>query len=184
LQSIDTRSILEERSEFVKVNIVHLCYLSLGANLGDAAATLKAAALLIEQLDGVRHIRLSSLYRTSPIGATVPQDDFTNAACEVKTTLGPFELFDRLCAIERSLGKEPKGRGEPRPIDIDLLLYGQLSLNETHLQLPHPRMLERLFVLLPLSELIDQIPLPSGPLPMVEHLERQSHLAGLVEQIT
>jgi len=126
-------------------------WVGLGANLGDARATLRAA---LRSLEAVPHSRLagvSSLWRSAPVDARGP--DFLNAVAALDTTLAPLELLRRLQAIELEHGRERPYRNAPRTLDLDLLLYGGLCQDDPVLTLPHPRAHERAFVLAPLSEL-------------------------------
>jgi 2-amino-4-hydroxy-6-hydroxymethyldihydropteridine diphosphokinase len=131
-----------------------LAYVGLGANLGDREASIRRAAELI----GAR--RLSPIYETEPWGI-VDQPDFMNAVAEVDTELGPRELLDRLIEVERELGRVRDGkRWGPRTIDLDLLVFGAETSDTAALQLPHPRMHERLFVLVPLADLAPDLVVP------------------------
>jgi 2-amino-4-hydroxy-6-hydroxymethyldihydropteridine diphosphokinase len=127
-------------------------YLALGSNLGDRAGALAAAVAALRALPGTEVLAESSVYETAPVGP-VPQPDYLNAAVSIRTGLGPRELLDRCLAIERDLGRVRAERWGPRTIDIDLLAYGGLRMSEPDLILPHPRIAERAFVLLPLSEI-------------------------------
>jgi len=124
-------------------------YLGLGANVGDRKRNLVVALRRLEPL--VRIEAVSSLYETDPVG---PQDQppFLNAACRCVTGLPPRGLLRHLLEVERELGRRRGERWGPRPIDIDLLLYGDLVLDEEGLVVPHPELPERAFVLLPLAE--------------------------------
>ena len=131
-------------------------YLGLGGNIGPADQTINSAVDCIRELRGVFNLRVSRLYQTKPI-SDIPQDLFVNAVCKFETCLPASTLFRRLEQIERDLGKFPKAKNEPRPIDIDLLFYGNVTYDNGYLQIPHPRWKERLFVLVPLKELTDTI---------------------------
>ena len=134
-----------------------LVYLGLGSNMGDREKNLKEA---IKALDSHEHIfveKVSSLYETDPVGYT-DQDKFLNAAVFCKTLLTPNQLLDYLQKIEEDLKRVRTIRWGPRPIDLDILLYDDLQLNdEPRLIIPHPRMTEREFVLLPLAEIVPEI---------------------------
>ncbi len=140
-------------------------YLGLGANLGDREGTLRAAVAALEATEGVRVAAVSSLRETDPVGY-LDQPRFLNGAVAVDTTLGPRELLDALLAVERSLGRTRDGpRFGPRTIDLDLLLYGEESVDEPGLTIPHPRLHERAFALEPLAELDPGLVVPGhGPL--------------------
>lgn len=128
-----------------------LAYLSLGANLGDAQATLRAATVSIGALPGTRLVAASGLYRTAPLDATGP--DYLNAVMAVATRFTAPELLACLQQIENLAGRERPYRNAPRTLDLDLLLYGDASIDSPTLQVPHPRMFERAFVLVPLTEI-------------------------------
>jgi 2-amino-4-hydroxy-6-hydroxymethyldihydropteridine diphosphokinase len=112
---------------------------------------------------GVRVARASSVYETEPQGDVTDQPDFLNACVEIETELGPEELLDECKAVELELGREPGGaRHGPRPIDVDLLLLGDLEHSSDRLTLPHRDVLHRRFVLAPLVELDAELTLPDG----------------------
>lgn len=137
-------------------------YVGLGANVGNRRENLDRAVELLAAEPGVRVLAVSSVRETDPVGYE-DQPRFLNAACALETELRPRELFERLLAIERSLGRERAGpRFGPRTIDLDLLLYGNETLDEPGLNVPHPRLAERLFVLEPLYELAPDLVLPDG----------------------
>jgi 2-amino-4-hydroxy-6-hydroxymethyldihydropteridine diphosphokinase len=140
-------------------------YVGLGANLGDREATLRAAVAALGAIEGVRVAAVSSFRETDPVGY-LDQPRFLNGAAAVDTTLGPRELLDALLAVERSLGRTREGpRFGPRTIDLDLLLYGDESVDEPGLRVPHPRLQERAFALEPLAELDPGLVVPGhGPL--------------------
>lgn len=126
-------------------------FLAFGANLGDAAGTVAAAITATGQLPGVRLVRASSLYRTAPVDASGP--DFINAVVEVATTLSAPDLLYAVQALEQGAGRERPYRNAPRTLDIDLLLYGSARIESPRLTVPHPRMGDRAFVLVPLAEI-------------------------------
>lgn len=125
-------------------------YVALGANLGDAAATLRQALQTLGATPGLRLVRASSLYRTAPVDSSGP--DYINAVAEVATTLTAPALLRALQAIENAAGRERPYRNAPRTLDLDLLLYGGARIESPDLTVPHPRMEERAFVLVPLAE--------------------------------
>ena len=126
-------------------------FVALGANLGDSPATLRWALTAIAALTGTRLVRSSSLYRSAPIDSSGP--DYINAVAEVATTLHAPALLAALQQIELAAGRERPYRNAPRTLDLDILLYGDASIHSPHLQVPHPRMRERAFVLVPLAEI-------------------------------
>lgn len=130
-------------------------FVALGANLGDAAHTVRAALVALGQVPGVQRVRSSSLYRTAPVDSTGP--DYINAVAEVATTLSAPGLLAALQAIENVAGRERPYRNAPRTLDLDLLLYGLARVDSRTLTVPHPRMLERAFVLVPLAEIAPQL---------------------------
>jgi 2-amino-4-hydroxy-6-hydroxymethyldihydropteridine diphosphokinase len=135
-------------------------FIGLGANLGERAATIQRALELLAASHGVEGMRVSTLRETDPVGP-VSQPRFLNGAAEIETALSPRELLELLLAIERELGRERTGpRFGPRTIDLDLLLYGQERIAEPGLEVPHPRLHERTFVLEPLAELDPELEVP------------------------
>jgi 2-amino-4-hydroxy-6-hydroxymethyldihydropteridine diphosphokinase len=140
-------------------------YVGLGANLGDREATLRAAIAALDATEGVQVSAVSALRETEPVGY-LDQPRFLNGAVALETTLAPRELLDALLAVERSLGRTRGGpRFGPRTIDLDLLLYGEESIDEQGLTVPHPRLHERAFALEPLAELDPDLVVPGhGPL--------------------
>ena len=129
-----------------------ICYLSLGANLGDKRKNLRQAVELISQIDGVNLLMVSHFYETAPWGVT-NQPNFINAAMKIQSSLQPLQLLDSLQKIEYKLGRVRHEHWGARTIDIDILSIDDVTMDTEQLKLPHPYMLERDFVLLPLSEL-------------------------------
>lgn len=137
-------------------------YLGLGSNQGDRLARLRAARAALGR-HGMRVTASSSVYETAPQGQVADQPDFLNACVAVATELGPEELLGACKAVERELGREPGGRRHgPRPIDVDVLLLGDVELSTERLALPHPEVRSRRFVLEPLLELEPGLALPDG----------------------
>lgn len=130
-------------------------FVGLGANLGDAVQAVQSALVDLAQVPGIRALRASNLYRSAPVDATGP--DFINAVAEVRTTLSAPNLLAALQNLELAAGRQRPYRNAPRTLDLDLLLYGQAQMHSPHLMLPHPRWLERAFVLCPLQELAPQL---------------------------
>ncbi len=131
-------------------------YLSLGANLGDKAAMLARATARLAAMPDVAVVARSGLYRTPPWG-DLEQDWFLNAALGLRTTLAPHALLDACLALEAALGRVRARRWGPRAIDLDLLTYEGAVLSDARLTLPHPLMLERAFVLVPLAEIASDL---------------------------
>ncbi|MDN2568277.1 2-amino-4-hydroxy-6-hydroxymethyldihydropteridine diphosphokinase [Aquibium sp. A9E412] len=127
-------------------------YLGLGGNLGDPAAAMATALRRLDAHAAITVAAVSSLYRTPPWGKT-DQPDFLNAVARLDTHLAPRALLEALLAVERGLDRVRGERWGPRPIDLDILLHGTATVAEPGLSVPHPRMLERAFVLLPLAEI-------------------------------
>lgn len=144
-------------------------YLSLGSNLGDRVGYLAEAVRGLE-VPGTRLLRVSSLYETAPQGM-VEQPPFINLCVEVATDRGPVSLLHQLQGVEHALGRIRVERWGPRIIDIDLLLYGEEHLQTNELEIPHPRMMERAFVLIPLLELVPDLTVgPDGETPLWQAL--------------
>ncbi len=127
------------------------CAIALGSNLGDSYAIVERALCLLDDLPDVCVVRVSHWYRTKPVGP--PQPDYINGCAILETTRDPFALLAALQALERLFGRERKERWGPRILDLDVLLYGDRILESPLLTIPHPRMTERAFVLLPLAEI-------------------------------
>ena len=137
-------------------------YLGLGSNVGDSRSHLRAAVAALDQ-HGVEVEATSSLYVTEPVGEVLDQRDFLNAAARIRTELEPEDLLDVCKAIEVEEGRMLGGqRHGPRPLDIDLLLLGDVELRTDRLTLPHPEVTSRRFVLAPLLELDPDLALPDG----------------------
>jgi 2-amino-4-hydroxy-6-hydroxymethyldihydropteridine diphosphokinase len=137
-------------------------FVGVGANLGDAVATVRSALDALARLDHTQLVKCSSLYRSAPVDAEGP--DFVNAAAELRTTLAPLALLRQLQRIERDFGRVRGVRNAPRTLDLDLLLYDERVLDTGALVLPHPRAHLRAFVLWPLAEIDAALSLPGlGP---------------------
>jgi 2-amino-4-hydroxy-6-hydroxymethyldihydropteridine diphosphokinase len=137
-------------------------YLGLGSNVGDPAGHLRAAVELLPR-HGVAVEAVSAAYATEPVGEILDQPDFLNAALRVRTELEPEALLDACKAVEAERGRcFAAPRHSPRPLDVDLLLLGDLELRSERLNLPHPEVRSRRFVLVPLLELDPDLTLPDG----------------------
>jgi 2-amino-4-hydroxy-6-hydroxymethyldihydropteridine diphosphokinase len=154
---------------------VSAVYLALGSNIGNREANLRMA---LRGLTRMAHVGpVSSLYRTAPEGP--PQPDYYNAACRVETGLEPRPLLRFLKALEHEIGRRPAGGpAEPRPIDLDLLLYDELTVEEHALTVPHPRMTSRPFVMQPLAEIAPELRHPSWEMSAAQ-IAQQLALSGL-----
>lgn len=126
-------------------------YIGLGANLGSAAATVRAAMQKVASITGVTCTGRSTLYASAPVDSSGP--DYVNAVMEVQTLLSAPQLLVHLQAIELEAGRQRPYRNAPRTLDLDLLLYGQSIIHSAELTVPHPRMWARAFVVLPLAEI-------------------------------
>jgi 2-amino-4-hydroxy-6-hydroxymethyldihydropteridine diphosphokinase len=130
-------------------------FVGLGANLGDAAATVRAAFDALHALPGTRCLARSPLYRSAPVDGDGP--DYINAVAQLQTDLSPEVLLGALHEIEARFGRERPYRNAPRTLDLDLLLYGQRRIDTPRLTLPHPRLHERAFVVRPLLDLAPEL---------------------------
>ena len=135
-------------------------FVALGANLGDAAQSLRDALNALSGVPGVRPVKASGLYRTAPIDSSGP--DYLNAVAQVATTLTAPALLDALQSIENAAGRERPYRNAPRTLDLDLLLYGDARIDSPRLSVPHPRLWERAFVLVPLAEIAPHLVPPAA----------------------
>jgi 2-amino-4-hydroxy-6-hydroxymethyldihydropteridine diphosphokinase len=138
-------------------------YVGLGSNLGDREATIRRAVELLGERPGIKLVAVSTLRETDPVGYE-DQPRFLNGAAALEVDLTARALLDELLAVERDLGRDrsQETRWGPRTIDLDLLLYGEETVDEPGLTVPHPRLAERQFVLEPLYELDRELTLPDG----------------------
>ena len=152
-------------------------WLGLGSNLQEPVMQLQQALRRVGETTGLKVLRTSSFYRTPPWGDE-QQDDFINAVVQIETSLEPLNLLGELKTIENLMGRKRSGRRwGPRLIDIDLLLYGDQQLYMDELEVPHPRMHERAFVLIPLAELDPELDIPGRG--SVENLLQQVDCSGI-----
>ncbi|MGH2555783.1 MAG: 2-amino-4-hydroxy-6-hydroxymethyldihydropteridine diphosphokinase [Actinomycetota bacterium] len=133
-------------------------FIGLGSNVGDRLANLQEAIDRLGRVPGMRISRTSRVYETDPVGP--PQPDYLNAVAQVETSLSARGLLEACLDVERAMGRERRERWGPRNIDLDILGYGQEEIDEPGLVVPHPRMHERGFVLVPLLELDAEPMLP------------------------
>lgn len=150
-----------------------VAYLGLGANLGDARQTLKDAVVCLAQQHTISVLAKSSLYRTAPIDAG--GDDYFNCVVKVDTTLPVRHLLALCHKIEHQFGRERPFRNAPRTLDLDILLFGDQSIDEPDLIVPHPRLVERAFALVPLVEIDPALIIP-------QHGHAQALLGGVQDQ--
>jgi 2-amino-4-hydroxy-6-hydroxymethyldihydropteridine diphosphokinase len=136
-------------------------YVALGSNLDDPRAQIRSALDRLAALPGTRLVRQSSLYRNPPAGG-LDQPEFMNALAEIETRMTPRRLLDALLDIERAQGRVRDYPNAPRTLDLDIVLYGDRTVREPGLVVPHPRMLERAFVLVPLAEIAPDAVVPGA----------------------
>lgn len=137
----------------------HTACVALGANIGEPLRQIEAAFAALAALPGTRVLARSSLYRSAPVGYA-DQPDFINAVAMIETALAPHALLDALLAIERAHGRVREFPNAPRTLDLDIVLYGDVVLQEPGLTIPHARMLQRAFVMLPLAEIAPDAVVP------------------------
>ena len=142
-------------------NQISRAFIALGSNLQGPETQVKHALLALEKLPKTKLVKASGLYRTSPVGY-INQPDFINAVAEISTELSPLELLDAILNIEIEAGRKRPFANAPRALDCDLLLYDDIKMVTEKLILPHPRMFERGFVLLPLAEISPNLTAPNG----------------------
>jgi 2-amino-4-hydroxy-6-hydroxymethyldihydropteridine diphosphokinase len=135
-------------------------FVGLGSNLGDRLQNLQRAVSLLAEREGISVLRSSRVYETEPVGP--PQPDYLNAVVEVRTSLRPNDLLDACLEVEQEMGRVRAERWGTRVIDLDVLTHDREEVDEPSLQIPHPRMHERPFVLVPLLELTADPHLPGG----------------------
>jgi 2-amino-4-hydroxy-6-hydroxymethyldihydropteridine diphosphokinase len=139
-----------------------VAYVGIGSNLGDARGNVQRAILRLEKLPGTRLLGQSNLFITAPIDAG--GDDYVNAVAGIETALPAAVLLQELQAIEQEFGRERPYRNAPRTLDLDILLYGQQKISTESLTVPHPRLTERAFALIPLLQLDPFVAIPGkGP---------------------
>lgn len=154
-------------------------YIGIGSNVGEREMFVRRAVAELRAVDGIEVTTASSLYETSPVGGP-PQRSFVNAVVRLETGLDARSLLDALKEIERRLGRDPSGiRWGPRVVDLDLLLFGDDKVSEPDLEIPHPRMSERRFVLAPLLEVAPDASDPWGG----RYAERLDEAQGTVERL-
>ena len=137
----------------------HTVYLGIGSNVGDREEYIEQAIYLLSKTKGIKLVRKSSNYETEPEGQT-DQPQFLNAAIQIKTMLDPYSLLSVVQETENALGREREVEWGPRTIDVDILLFGDVIVSDDKLQIPHPLLHERLFVLQPLAEIAPKVQHP------------------------
>ena len=148
-------------------------FVGIGANLGDPAAAVAGAIDSLAALPATTLVDASSLYRTAPVDSHGP--DYVNAVALLRTRLTAPELLDRLQALEQAAGRERPYRNAPRTLDLDLLLYGAARIASERLVVPHPRMRERAFVLVPLAEIAPHLVAPQELAAMTSQVIARMH---------
>lgn len=138
-----------------------IAYVGLGSNLGDKLGYIKQALDMLEAVPGLSLLRVASLYETAPWG-NVEQAWYVNTVAEIDSQLTPEQLLEVCLSIEKQLGRTREVRWGPRTLDLDLLLFGHEKIKLPQLQVPHPRLAERAFVLVPLAELQPDLIIPQG----------------------
>lgn len=133
-----------------------IVYLGLGSNIGERKKNIKKAIQLLKEIEGIKVTKSSSLYETEPEGYK-KQNKFINGTLEIETALSSHNLLKILQNIEKKLGRTEEIKWGPRIIDLDILLYDNLKIKDEFLQIPHPQMNERIFVLLPLAEIAGEV---------------------------
>ncbi|MDP2921511.1 MAG: 2-amino-4-hydroxy-6-hydroxymethyldihydropteridine diphosphokinase [Candidatus Omnitrophota bacterium] len=133
-----------------------ICYIGIGSNIGDRQGYIDNALRKLKEEKAIRVNKVSSIHETEPVGGPA-QGKYLNGAIEIETKLKPKELLKKLQAIENELGRKRTVKNGPRTIDLDILLYGDESIDEPDLKIPHPRMREREFVMKPLKEIYGSI---------------------------
>jgi 2-amino-4-hydroxy-6-hydroxymethyldihydropteridine diphosphokinase len=140
------------------------CYVGIGGNFAGTFAAIERVAFQLRNTEGMEKLILSPIYRTTPV-SRVEQSFYLNAVCRFQTHLSVHSLWYLLQALEIRLGKKKKPKESPRLIDLDLLFYGSLVATTEEWTIPHPRWQERLFVLVPLADVTDALPIPDAPSP-------------------
>jgi 2-amino-4-hydroxy-6-hydroxymethyldihydropteridine diphosphokinase len=159
-------------------------YIGLGSNLGDKRANIKKALELLGEAPCVQVKKVASFYKTAPL--YVPKQDwFLNTAAEIETSLTPHELLALMKEIEKELERTPTMRWGPRTIDLDLLVFGSEKVFTPDLIVPHPRMLERAFVMVPLAEIAPELCIPSrGRVGELAYLLKTEQSVEKIENVT
>lgn len=153
-------------------------FLSLGSNMGRREVFLQEAIFALDKTDDISIYKVSSIYETEPVGFT-RQNKFLNMAVEVQTALSPMELLKTTQQVELKLGRKRTIKWGPRTIDIDILLYDQLIIETEWLTIPHPRMMSRAFVLIPLFDLNPKLRIPTVSRPLAECVEEIPDKVGV-----
>jgi 2-amino-4-hydroxy-6-hydroxymethyldihydropteridine diphosphokinase len=151
---------------------VNNVFIALGSNLGNRLEHLRAGIAMLEQHPKIQGIQKSRVFETEPFGVTNIQDAYLNAAAQLETSLSAHELLNVMLEIEKSRGRERHERWGARTLDLDLLFYGTEIISEPNLEVPHPRMLERAFVLAPLLDIAPNLEIPGRATTVQQALEK------------
>lgn len=146
----------EELARLLDSDPMSICYIGVGSNLGDRQENIRLAIDKINRLKNTKVAKISSIIETEPVGGS-PQGRFLNAAIEIQTELSPQQLLNNAQNIENELGRVRTIKNGPRTIDLDILLFDNQKIREKDLIVPHPKILEREFVLVPLREIAPQM---------------------------
>lgn len=160
------------------VPVPHVAYVALGSNLGDRRANLDGAVRALGDHPAITVRRVSAWIETAPVGGPPGQGKYLNGAAEIETDLSPHELLAALQAVERQFGRTRSIPNAPRTLDLDLLLYDELVVDEPTLRIPHPHMARRRFVLKPLAEIVPNVRHPKEGATIAELLARLEAEAG------
>ncbi len=147
-------------------------FIALGSNLGDRLEHLRAGILRLEQHQQIRVLQKSRVFETEPFGVTSAQGAYLNAVAELETSFSASDLLQVMLEIERAQGRERLERWGARTLDLDILLYDSAIISEPQLEVPHPRMLERAFVLAPLADIAASLEIPGRAITVGQALER------------
>lgn len=158
--------------------MINEAYLSIGTNIGEREEQLRKAVRLLQKQKKLQVLIVSSVYETDPVGFT-EQPSFFNIAVKLKTSMTPYELLGVCQEIENELGRERVIRWGPRTIDLDILLYNHDNIKSDSLIIPHPRMSERAFVLIPLAEIDAAVKLPGTHLPLEQYVQNVQGKEGV-----
>ncbi|MFC0296574.1 2-amino-4-hydroxy-6-hydroxymethyldihydropteridine diphosphokinase [Geobacillus jurassicus] len=156
----------------------NIAYIALGSNLGDRVSYLRDAIRVLHHHEGISVTSSSSIYETDPVGY-VNQGKFLNMVIEVATSLSPFALLDATQQIEQRFGRKREIRWGPRTLDLDILLYNHENIETEQLTIPHPRMAERAFVLIPLLEVNSHVAIPNLSEPLIDIIGRLPDKKGV-----
>jgi 2-amino-4-hydroxy-6-hydroxymethyldihydropteridine diphosphokinase len=147
-------------------------YIALGSNLGDRLEHLRAGMKLLEQHPNIQVLATSRIIETEPFGVSSQQNSYLNAAAELETSLSASDLLSTMLEIEKSQGRERHERWGARTLDLDILLYGRQIISGPNLEIPHPRMLERAFVLAPMLDIAPNLEIPGTDFTVRQALEK------------